>query len=632
MQQMGQEREIARDFHQSNPQIEKEVSSSSSITARAGQVMAIIISLGVISMIASMLVSESISGDPSQINRAGILRMQAVKISRALVEEYNANQSNNNQSNTNQSANHYHLISEEKAAETIKEVALFEESLGLLFKGGVANARSDDVIESQYQIILASWQNLKQSQFYSHPHPKPQAGATLVSYDQFVEQIDELVTLLQQASEKKLAMLRLIQGISLLGLVTIAVVVLYQLNKTVIIPLKELVEVAELAGKGDFSLKASYDSDNELGVLARTINRMSEELELSYQDYEQRVATKTRALINGNRSLQVLYQAASRLASSENQRNDSHIIKDLEAALDIGKVTIERMDPIDTSAETLPKGKLQKTEKEEKTHSLKRIEFPLEKAKRRYGQLVWHIPGGKQPRKWQTQMLQAMADIIATAFYLEQKRGADDRLLIVEERAVIARELHDSLAQSLSYLKVQMSLLTRKMQKQASPDIIEETISDIKQGLNAAYRQLRELLTTFRLKLDDPSLANALQGTVVEFAEKCQHPIALDFNLPENCLSANKEVHVLQIIREALSNVHRHARASNAGVSLRLENERRLIEIWDDGVGIDFDKNKVTQLHTHFGLGIMEERAKSLQTNIIVGSREPNGTRILFEF
>lgn len=579
----------------------------------AGQVMAIIISLGVIGMIASMLVTESISGDPSQINRTGALRMQAVIISRSLLLE----SSRNGLMSLSQFSEQTKLPEAEKI-KVLKEIAQFEIGIAHLFDGGVSNALSEPVIEKQYRMILALWQQLKQ----------PRASITVASYDNFVEEIDQLVTLLQLASEKKLTKLRLIQGISLLGLVVIAFVVLYRLNKTVIVPLKQLVVVAELAGKGDFSLKASYDADNELGVLARTINRMSEELELTYQDYEQRVASKTKALIHSNRSLQVLYQAASRLASSENQRSDSHIIEDLEAVLDLGKISIERINLTSTHR----RAKIEPPQEIASPQVFKRIEFPLEKPKHHYGLLVWHIPKDNQARKWQTQMLQAMADIIATAFDLEQQRSTEDRLLIVEERAVIARELHDSLAQSLSYLKVQMSLLTRKMQKQASPALIEETITDIKKGLNSAYRQLRELLTTFRLKLDDPSLANALQGTVVEFAEKCQHPIDLDFNLPENSLTANQEIHVLQIVREALSNIHRHASANRAGISLNLENKRCKVEIWDDGIGIDFEKNKSTQLQGHFGLGIMEERAKSLQTNIGVEARMPIGTRVWFEF
>jgi len=173
-----------------------------------------------------------------------------------------------------------------------------------------------------------------------------------------------------------------------------------------------------------------------------------------------------------------------------------------------------------------------------------------------------------------------------------------------------------------------MSLLTRKMQKGVPEEQVNETINDIKQGLNNAYLQLRELLTTFRLKLDDPSLENALQGTVAEFAEKCQHGIELKFEIPQNYLTANQEIHVLQIIRESLSNVHRHADASLAGVNLIKEDDKIKLEIWDDGKGLPTNLEQ----QGHFGLGIMKERAKSLNSVLNFKPNSPTGTKVLLEF
>ena len=238
----------------------------------------------------------------------------------------------------------------------------------------------------------------------------------------------------------------------------------------------------------------------------------------------------------------------------------------------------------------------------------------------------------KKACDWQKQILKGMADIMATAIELDQKRTSENRLVIVEERAVIARELHDSLAQSLSYLKVQMSLLTRKMQKQVSQTQVEETIDDIKDGLNSAYLQLRELLTTFRLKLDDPSIKSALASTVIEFSAKCQHSIEFDYQLPANYLSANQEIHLLQIVREALSNIHRHAEASLAGISIKLKGTQVIVKIWDNGKGFPESSLDRTNNHGHFGVGIMQERAKSLNTHIHIDNRQAKGTIIYFEF
>ena len=253
---------------------------------------------------------------------------------------------------------------------------------------------------------------------------------------------------------------------------------------------------------------------------------------------------------------------------------------------------------------------------------------PLEKQNRLFGYLIWEIPKGKEVQDWQQQILQAMADIIATAIELDQKRTSENRLVIIEERAVIARELHDSLAQSLSYLKVQMSLLTRKMQKNVPQAQVEETIEDIKAGLNSAYLQLRELLTTFRLKLDDPAIKNSLQSTITEFSARCQFNIEFNYQLPQNYLSANQEIHLLQIVREALSNVQRHASATKAGVSILLDDNKVKVQIWDDGAGLP----DIIAEQGHLGIGIMQERAKSLNTSLYVEARAAQGTLVSFAF
>jgi len=570
--------------------------TSASLVTRAGQIMAIIIALGLVSMISSMLVSESLSGDAAQINHAGALRMQAMRISRAHLLT---------------SVNHKSLID--------AEIAVFEDKLTHLFSGGLTSARENPHIESQFQIILAMWQQLKQTE-----RPVP-----INSFDQFVAAIDQLVTLLQEESEKKLSVLRLIQGISLLSVLIVAFVVLIRLNRLIVAPLKQLVYVAAEVGKGNFQHRADYDSDDELGVLAKTINQMSSELESTYLDLEDRVAKQTQELLHSNRSLEVLYRAARNLATKERLQSDRQIVIELEKVLGYGKVIIERDNTVvDTNTLASDSIDIKIADPSQPNFCENLIQFPLQEKNKIYGFVKWQLPKNRLAEDWQIQILRAMADVIATAIGLEYTRITENRLLIVEERAVIARELHDSLAQSLSYLKVQMSLLTRKFQKDLPKEQLFETIEDIKSGLNKAYQQLRELLTTFRLKLDDPSISNALQGTVSEFSAKCQHPVELDFRLPQNYLSANQEIHVLQIVREALSNVHRHAKAQRAGVTVRKKDSNVFVEIWDNGKGMP----ALLEQHGHFGLGIMEERAKSLNALIDIEQNSPAGTRIIIEF
>ena len=114
---------------------------------------------------------------------------------------------------------------------------------------------------------------------------------------------------------------------------------------------------------------------------------------------------------------------------------------------------------------------------------------------------------------------------------------------------MIARELHDSLAQALSYMKIQASLLQPLLGEPARAAEAARVLTDLREGISAAYRQLRELLVSFRLELsgDFPSL---LREAVQEHAARGGVTVKLSTRLADCALSPNQEVHVLQIVRE----------------------------------------------------------------------------------
>ena len=467
--------------------IEAESDSSRSLIARASQIMAFIIGLGLISMISSMLVAESLSGDADQINRAGSLRMLAVKVSRAILQENQLLESKTDETTTS------------IANKVIEAHNEFDVAFSHLFDGGLTDELDNLQIKNQFQLISKQWAQIKNKKI----------SINVAIFDQFVTELDQLVLLIQRESERKISLMRAIQGISLFLVIIIAFVVLVRINRTIIAPLKKLIRVAEAAGRGNFDIVSEYDEKNELGLLSQTINNMSQELKLTHQNFEQRVTEKTSAL----------------------------------------------------------------------------------------------------------------------AYAMEQERIAENRLVIIEERAVIARELHDSLAQSLSYINIQVALLKKKMDKQLPQREIDLTVEDIRVGNNRAYLHLRELLTTFRLKLDDPSLESALSGTAAEFSSKSGHPITLDFEMHDQSLSANQEIHILQIVREALSNIQRHAKATNARIYFYADAKKCTVTIEDDGVGMELQEGHDGR-DDHFGLGIMKERAKSLNAEFSFESSVGKGTKV----
>jgi two-component system nitrate/nitrite sensor histidine kinase NarX len=257
------------------------------------------------------------------------------------------------------------------------------------------------------------------------------------------------------------------------------------------------------------------------------------------------------------------------------------------------------------------------------------MSFPVGDQDHRFGVLLLDLPDGDALDPWKERLLAALAGHIGTALNLQQRVRESRRLVLHEERGIIARELHDSLAQSLSYLKIQVTRLSAVLDSPAEGDKAKVILAELREGISSAYRQLRELLTTFRLKMDDRGLTRAMKETVAEFRGRSATEIRLDNRLPASVLSPNEEIHVLQIVREALSNVIHHADARTAKVLLASQDGRIQVEIIDDGTGYETQANKAR----HYGMTIMRERAQSLDGELRVDSPAGRGgTRIQLSF
>jgi two-component system nitrate/nitrite sensor histidine kinase NarX len=254
---------------------------------------------------------------------------------------------------------------------------------------------------------------------------------------------------------------------------------------------------------------------------------------------------------------------------------------------------------------------------------------PIKDMERQYGVLLLEITPDKPLQEWQKRLLQTVASHIAIALNMAQRASQSRMLALLEERSVIARELHDSLAQSLAYLKIQVARLDAAVTQPQNGEKIKTVTAELREGLNSAYRQLRELLTTFRLRMDEAGLNSALKKTVQEFSERSSVEIELDSTLGGCKLSPNAEIHVIQVVREALSNVVRHARAEHAVVSVRCNVEGDVcIAIDDDGIGMP----KETERQHHYGLAIMQERAHGVAGNLRLVPSLLGGTRVELTF
>ena len=187
-------------------------------------------------------------------------------------------------------------------------------------------------------------------------------------------------------------------------------------------------------------------------------------------------------------------------------------------------------------------------------------------------------------------------------------------------------KLHDSIAQSLSCMKMQVSCL--QMQGDALPESSRELLSQIRNELNASWVQLRELLTTFRLQLTEPGLRPALEASCEEYSAKFGFPVKLDYQLPPRLVPSHQAIHLLQIAREALSNALKHSQASEVVVTVAQNDNQVKLTVQDNGCGVP--ENAIRS--NHYGMIIMRDRAQSLRGDCRVRRRESGGTEVVVTF
>lgn len=225
----------------------------------------------------------------------------------------------------------------------------------------------------------------------------------------------------------------------------------------------------------------------------------------------------------------------------------------------------------------------------------------------------------------EVQLLELTTRLLTMVIGYQGRDQEGRRIALLEERAAIARELHDSLAQSLSFMKIQIA----RLQSGSGHDRNEAVIAELREGLDNAYRELRELLATFRVHMDVRGLGFAIQSAIDEFSQRSSLSISLDNRLVNCRLTVNEEFHILHVVREALSNIVRHSGASNVAIALVYQsNGTVMITVDDDGIGYKPSHDG----QDHYGQAIMKERAYSLGGDIEVMARRNGGTRVRLIF
>ena len=529
--------------------------------------------LSVVSSVLEVRLTNRLAGDAAAINLSGTLRMQSYQLAYAI----------------------------EKKTPLFERQSLvrdFETRLNApTLAGQIATAPS--ALQSQFDLVQHRFQIMKAAALNDPP-------AYLRAVDGFVDELDELVGLLERWSADKVSRVRRIQlRVSLFSFLCASTLAWF-LIKFAILPVQKLLHAVKQMGSHNQPIAVSFTGFGEVGELSRAFNKMVQELAAVHLSQETTIRHQTEALTRNNRVLEFLFSLSQTLNA---EQPPIQALKE-KAADDLQSLFAE-----------------------------KSVYWTVRKVLDNTNRVAYEcvfdgshlVCTGLDPLEpWQHQTLITVVELFNNALNRLDAHKIDNRIALLNERSSMARELHDSLAQSLSYLKIQVARWLALRERGAEMTSLDAIAIELRDGLSTTYRKLRELLVTFRSTSGELGLVPSITAAVAEvnrLGHRTSVHLHIDDNWPED-LSPSQEIHCLHIVREAMSNTLKHAQANNAVVSLQNRLTFLEISITDDGVGFGDTLAEMGQ----FGLQIMTERALRIGGRIEYQTLQAGGASVLLCF
>lgn len=251
--------------------------------------------------------------------------------------------------------------------------------------------------------------------------------------------------------------------------------------------------------------------------------------------------------------------------------------------------------------------------------------FPVATQNRTLGIFNLHFRQARILPPQQVRQLEMLGQHLAVAIENLRLAAKERELAVLEERNLVAQGLHDSIAQGLSFLNLQTQIMRQALDS-GDPGLVDDTLALFEAGVKESYDDVRELLNNFRSKLSE-SLGQAVSSLLDKFRKQTGMRVELRSTGAGAPLMPEQQLQILFILQEALSNVRKHAEASQVTVSLSDDGEVFVLSVLDNGVGFDLDtvRNKGDG---HFGLSIMQERAQRAGLQLDIESTPEAGTLV----
>jgi PAS domain S-box-containing protein len=197
-----------------------------------------------------------------------------------------------------------------------------------------------------------------------------------------------------------------------------------------------------------------------------------------------------------------------------------------------------------------------------------------------------------------------------------------------DERAALAREIHDNLGQALTALKIDLSWLSFHIASDGGRprNVVQERIEEMRRLLDGTIDGVRRISSDLRPGvLDDLGLLAAVEWQAQEFERRAGIHCAVRSTLPDGRLDRRLSTGIFRILQEVLTNVARHAHARSVEIALLCESGRLVLEVRDDGVGITPEDGARPDA---LGLLGMRERARHIGGHIVFEGAPGRGTTV----
>ncbi|MFQ5578228.1 MAG: ATP-binding protein, partial [Anaerolineae bacterium] len=571
---------------------------------------------------------------------------------------------------------HIHALALQEAAAT------FNQTLLALTNGGQVPYLPDrpaDVAATQDPAVLAGLQQVQRSWEIFRGHldkmltaesGSPGFAETAQAVEQLsprlVQQADEVVRLYETASARKIARLRWIQGVFFAGALVLLAVGFWLTQKSVLAPLRRLGATATRIGRGDLNTPVQVVGPREIETLSHSFDAMRLQLKEAQDRLEYRVTQRTRELaaafefsqeIVADLHLKHLLASVTERACSLMGAQAATLCllapngRYLEVAAGSGQniAQVKQRQPAadGLTSQVIGAGQTVSTEITcancgfLDTHAPGQcVAAPLRAGEQTLGALCVVRPQQAKFDPEETRALTLLANAaaiaIANARLAEAKQQQARQTAALAERERLAAELHDNLAQTLSFLNFK----TDRLKELLADGQITETqpeLEKMKTAINRAYGQVRAALVGLHEAATAESGEEAAQNLAQKLAEEVADfrqtsSLAVDLSIADPSCLALPDVsrrQALHIVREALTNIRRHVQARQAWVRVERANGEVRFTVEDDGCGFD---PAAAGGDAHLGLTIMRARAKRSGGRLTVESAPDKGARIIAHF